>query len=343
LNHSFTKNNTLTTGFEFKKGSIKGGDYYQTAPYDTIFNAGEIITKAFYLQDEHAFFDEKMWLTAGFRFDNIKFTNGDFYTTDPWNESPELNENEWNELSPRIGMRFNFIKNISAYISYSHGFRASILDDLTRTGWMWVGPKYANPNLGPESLDNYEIGLDYSPSYKFRLATSAYLSKGNDFLYYVATDDSLFGRPIHIRENVTSVDITGFEAEAKYHFNTRLSFMANYNFSKTKILAFDQRPELLDKELKFTPNHIASASIFWKNRFFNSNLKLLYKSEQFADDINSEVLDAYYTLDFRVSKEFFDKFNASVEIIDLLDNQRMESNYYMSPGRIINLGLSLKM
>ncbi|HKK82127.1 MAG TPA: TonB-dependent receptor plug domain-containing protein, partial [Prolixibacteraceae bacterium] len=46
FSHKLFNGNTLTTGFEVKQGSIAGGDYYQTAPYDTIYNEGKIRTYA---------------------------------------------------------------------------------------------------------------------------------------------------------------------------------------------------------------------------------------------------------------------------------------------------------
>ncbi|MDA3880542.1 MAG: TonB-dependent receptor, partial [Prolixibacteraceae bacterium] len=46
LSHNLFNDNTVTGGFELKQGSIAGGDYYQTSPYDTIYNEGKIRTLA---------------------------------------------------------------------------------------------------------------------------------------------------------------------------------------------------------------------------------------------------------------------------------------------------------
>ena len=342
INRELSDNNTLTGGFEFKKGSIEGGDYYQTAPYDTVYNAGKILTQAGYIQDEQSFYNNKIRLIAGLRFDVVTFADGEYYSTSPWNTTPELNNNTWTELSPRLGMRFNFIKAVSAYLSYSHGFRASILDDLTRTGYMWVGPKYANPELGPESLDNYEIGFDIFTVNKLQISTSAYYANGNDFLYYVATGDMLFGRPIYKRENVTSVNIKGIEIETGYELSDNINILANYTFCDSKIAAFTERPELENKYLKYVPKHTASASLFWKNRILNTTLRGLYKGEQFADDVNAVKLDSYFTFDFQVSKQIKEKLIISLDVQDVFNNQHMETEYYISPGRILTGRITLK-
>ncbi|MGD2034560.1 MAG: TonB-dependent receptor [Bacteroidales bacterium] len=342
INRELIKNNTLTGGFEIKQGSIEGGDYYQTVPYDTVYNEGKIRTGAVYIQDEHAFLENKVRLIAGLRFDNVTFTEGDYYTTDPWNTTPELKDHTWSELSPRIGLRFNFIREFSAYISYSHGFRASILDDLTRTGWMWVGPKYANPELGPESLDNYEAGVDIYPIDNLKFSASAYYATGKDFLYYVSTGDSLFGRPIYIRENVTGVTLSGAEFEVNYNPVRDLTVIANYNYSNSMIDAFGERPELVDKYLTYVPKHTASVSVFWNNRIVNMSIRGLYKGEQFTDDANTEKTDAFFTLDIRLSKTIMQNYIVSVDIQDVFDNKHMETSEYISPGRIITGRIAIK-
>jgi iron complex outermembrane recepter protein len=342
VNRELSENNTITGGFELKKGSIAGGDYYQTIPYDTVYNEGKIQTIAGYIQDEHSFFNNKIKLIAGLRLDRVTFSDGDYYSTDPWNTTPELKNHTWTELSPRAGMRFNFIKEISAYLSYSHGFRASILDDLTRTGWMWVGPKYANPELGPESMDNYEIGFDLFPVKKLKISTSAYYAIGKDFLYYVATGDMLFGRSIYRRENVTNVKMKGLEADIEYKLFENFDILANYTYCDSKIDAFTERPELENKYLKYVPRHTASASLFWKNQIVNTTLRGLYKGEQFTDDANTIKLDSYFTFDLQLSKQIKEKFIISLDVQDIFDNKHMETGDYISPGRIVTGRIALK-
>lgn len=350
INREISENNTITAGFELKKGSIDGGDYYQTPrqvndstqAYDTVYNEGTLNTLAGYIQDEHAFLDNKIRLIVGLRFDQVSFADGEYKSTDPWNTIPELKDHTWSELSPRVGLRFNFIDEVSTYLSYSHGFRASILDDLTRTGWMWVGPKYANPELGPESMDNYEIGVDLFPAGKLRINTSAYYAMGSDFLYYVASGDSLYGRSISIRENVTNVKIKGAEIEINYQLLEGVDIMANYTFCDAKIDAFDERSELENKYLTYSPKHTASASVFWRNKYLNASIRGFHKGEQFSDDENAEKIDPYFTMDIMLSKQIIQNFIISLDIQDIFDNQHMETGDYISPGRIINGRLEFK-
>jgi iron complex outermembrane receptor protein len=334
---NITDNNTLTGGLEFRQGSVDGGDYYQTEPYDSVLNAGKIQNMAVYLQDEHGLLDNKIRLVAGLRFDHVRFFDGNYYTTDPWNTIPELKNNTWTELSPRLGARFNFIDEVSAYLTYSHGFRASILDDLTRTGWMWVGPKYANPELGPESMDNYELGFDIMPDNRLKVSHSFYYATGNDFLYYVATGDSLYGRNIYKRQNVTNVTMQGAEVSMDYKIAKGFDIKSNYTYSESKIDEFTENPALEGKYLKYVPKHKVSVALFWQNKFFNASILGLYKGEQFANDENTEKIDPYYTIDLHIAKKLFDNYMISLNIHDLFDNKYMETVDRISPGRIINV------
>ncbi|MBN2522883.1 MAG: TonB-dependent receptor [Bacteroidales bacterium] len=350
INREIFTNNTLTGGLEIKQGSIDGGDYYQTPRqindstqvYDTVYNAGIIRIIAGYVQDEYTFLNNKISLIAGLRFDRVTFTKGDYLTTDPWNTTPELKDHTWSELSPRLGLRFNFIQELSAYISYSHGFRASILDDLTRTGWMWVGPKYANPELGPESIDNYEIGLDVFPINKLKITASAYYAIGKDFLYYVSTGDSLYGRAIYIRENVTNVNIKGAELEVGYEPFHNFNILANYTYNDSKIDEFDERPELENKYLTYVPKYTASVSLFWKNKIVNTSIRGLYKGEQYSNEENTEKIDPYFTFDIQLSKSIRQNYIVSLDVQDIFDNKHMETSNYISPGRIITGRIAVK-
>ena len=338
-----SENNTVTGGLEYKNGSNKGGDYYITAPYDTVTNHGVLQTYAGYVQDEHAFLDGKIRLVAGLRLDNVALSNAGFYDTAPWGTPPELNDNSWSKFSPKVGLRFNFIKQLSTYISYSQGFKASYLDDLVRTGIMFGLNKYANPELGPEFINNYEIGADLFLSSKFKFSTSAYYAKGDDFMYYVATGDELSpGRPIYRRENVTGVTLSGVEAEFNYTPHTNLNLTASYAYNHSKIDKFDQRPELENKYLTYVPKNRVSASLFWQNKIVNVSLSGLYKSKQFSNDDNTQIIDAFTTFDLQFSRNLTSYLSAMLDVQDIFDNQHMQNQTRLSPGRLISIRLALK-
>jgi len=345
--YSFTKAHILSFGAEYKNGSVNGGDYYKTSE-DIVLNKGSLRSSAVYIQDEIKTLSEKLNIITCVRIDNVLFHNGFYEATgnnvNYWTDyAPTLSDNSWFAFSPKAAIKYKIIKNISAYISFSRGFRASILDDLCRSGWMWVGPKIANPNLGPEYLDNYEAGISFRMFDKLSIEPTIYYSLGNDFLYYVATGDTISNRPMHRRENISKVEIKGFEMDLKYNLNPNIYLWANYTLSKSKILEFNKMPELQGKALKYSPANSSSLGFIWNNRIINTSLLANFKDKQYVNDINSLEIDSYFTIDLQLSRSFIDnKFTSSISIQDIFDNHYMETIDYLSPGRIITIKLKYK-
>jgi iron complex outermembrane receptor protein len=343
------KNNLLTAGMESKTGKADGGDHYKTSS-DKVLNRGKLHTLAVYLQDEVSFLDNKLHLQAGLRADQVRFYDGSFVATgevvkDFAAYNGNLHENTWTALSPRIGLKYNAGKIFSGYVSYSTGFRASILDDLTRSGWMWIGPKIANPELGPENLDNFEVGMDIRPSARLTLSSTLFYSIGNNFLYYVATGDSLWhSRPIYRRENITRVNIFGSEITTNFELNDKVSLSASYTFNQTEILKFAKRLDVENKELTYSPKHQLKGNIFWKNKYVTTNMNMLYKSQQFTNDNNSGSIDGYFTACLSFSRSFVqDKLKAIISVEDLFNNQHLETGEYLSPGRLLTVKLAIEL
>jgi iron complex outermembrane receptor protein len=208
---------------------------------------------------------------------------------------------------------------------------------------MWVGPKYANPDLGPETIDNYEIGADLYLSTNLKISTSAYYAKGNDFMYYVTSGDELSpGRPIYRRENVTGVTLKGFEAELNYTPLRNLRLMASYAYSHSTIDKFEVRPDLENKYLTYVPKNRVSASILWQNKIVDISLRGLYKSKQFYTDDNSGIIDAYTTFDIQLSRRLTPYLSAMLDIQDIFDNRHMQTQERISPGRLISAKIAFK-
>ncbi len=341
-----TNSNSLTFGAEIKSGSVNGGDYYTTAP-DTIINKGMLRNFASYLQYEFGLMNDQLKIISSVRLDDVKFHDGFFganVENNPfYNYNGDIAENNWKSLSPRIALRYYLENNISLYSSFSRGFRAATLDDLCRTGWMRLGPKLANPELGPETIDSYEIGLDYSPHHLLRISPTIYYSKGKDFLYYVDTGELLWGRrPIYTRENITEVEIKGAECDVVFKPNNVFSILCNYTYNNSVITSFTENPELEGKYLVFSPEHQFKSVLQFTSDLFSVNFGALYKDKQFTNDNNSERIDGYITYNCQLSKELFNSFKISVEMQNITDERITEHPERLSPGRMTNVNLSYK-
>lgn len=341
------KHNELAIGCELKNGSIDGGDYYVTSP-DRVLNRGTMTFVSAFLQDELNFWKKRLWLQLALRYDNAYFHKGAFEAqgenvSDFNTYNGSLPDNRWDNFSPRIALRYNPTQSISTYLSYSQGFRASILDDLCRSGWMWVGPKIANPDLGPEKIDNYEIGGKCSLLPNLSVSPSLYYARGKDFLYYVATGEKLWGkRDIYQRQNISGVELRGLEADVDYTPVPPLKINLNYSYNRARIKDFDEKPELNGKILTYAPKHQIKGYVLWTGRTWDAMFRGRYKSRQYTTEDNASSIAGFAVWDIQVSKRFCrNRLYAGGEIINLFNNRHMNTKDYRSAGRLANIKLAV--
>lgn len=332
--------NILTFGADVREGRVEASDIYRTSS-DRADNKGTLRIYGLWLQDEWTILKDKLYLIGGLRYDRAKFFEGSFYSTvSPFNQlNGRLEENSWSALTPRISARYRWTKEVSAYFSYGRGFRASILDDLCRSGIMWGIYKVANPKLEPEKIDTFETGVDVSPAEGWKISSTFYYSLGTDFLYYVPTGSSLSGRPLYRRENIDRVISYGLEADVRYRPRKGVDLFFNYTYAKATIDRFTQRPTIEGQELTRTPNHQIKAGITWLNPYVNATLLGRYKGSQYVytNEMTQTVakIGDYVTFDVKLWREIGKGFSLSLNVENLLNREYMESADDKAPGIFI--------
>ncbi len=345
INRRFEGGRYLRVGSELREGRVSAADVYKTSP-TRVENAGKMRFYALYLQAETALEAQQKWsLLAALRYDYAEFFDGEYFANDPTWEvyNGSLDDNSWDHFSPRGGLNFLPVENLRAYIAYGRGFRASILDDLCRSGWMWVGPKIANPELKPEKLDNLDIGLDWtSLDRRWKIAPTVFYSRGRDFLYYVDSGEKLWGtRTIWRRENVGEVTVAGLELEAACRINDAWQVFSAYTYNHTEIRQFNERPELERNQLTYTPPNRATLGIKYNLPVWGFSIQGIYKDRQFADDANTERIDSYLTADAAV---WFRHHRTASEIRltgqNLLNEEYLENATTKGPGATVKLELA---
>ncbi len=330
--------NRLTLGLDYKQGSVDAKDEYKTAP-DYTHNKGTLDLYALYLQDEFDIWAGRLNLIAGLRYDYAQFREGSYFSTLPAYSSfnGPLAENNWSALTPRLSARYFFLENLSFLASYGRGFRASILDDLCRSGILWGLYKEVNPNLQPETIDSYEIGADYKPLPNLQLSASLFYSLGRDFLYFVPTGRTLAGRALYRRENIGRVEIYGGEFDLRFHPKP-FTIFANYTYHHSEIKCFPLNPSLEGTELTNTPQHQIKVGLNWLNPYLNAGVYYYYKSSQliYTNEVTQTTkrISEYHTVDLKFWRELVKNLTISLTIQNLFDKQYLESDTDLSPGRL---------
>ncbi len=355
----------FTAGLEYQGGSVDGQDVYYTST-DVISNKGKMNTFAAFVQDEITLFNEKLTIIPGLRVNWAIFHDGSFRIDDPSYAIQYLVDyqdslyprKEWFQADPKLSFQYRFSPQTRVYLTLGRGFRAPNLDDLCRTGKMRNGFKVANPGLKPEVLDNIEVGADMLLFEKIHLAPSVYYSMGRNFMYYVSTGDSVnMGyklAPVFIKQNISSVDIAGFEVEADVAIFRWLDLSASYTFNHSVISHFTPYDTAVDKDLngKFltdVPANKAVATLKFTNKYVNVNLLWKFIGTRWINDENevdpyleTAKYPAYQTAGLRCWHTFFNHLTVAVNIDNLFDVIYVDDRLQQSPGRMITAELTVK-
>ena len=346
--------NRLSFGADLKVGEVDGADVYQTST-DIVRNIGTMNNFAIYVQDKYSV-TEALKLTAGLRFDMVNFHDGEFtiegmtgVTSFMEDFTGNLPEYDWSEFTPKAAAHYEFSNNVNTYFAWSKGFRTPTLDDLCRSGFISGGFKEANPNLGPETVNSFEWGLNINASPKLKIMPGIYFMKGDDFMYYLATGETIFGgkKKVVKKENITEVNLMGLDIDFKYRWNDNFNIYANYTYTKSEIKKFEDKPELEGKSLTYTPENMVNAGFSYESDIANFSLNFHYQDKRYSDDENEESYAAYSTVDAKIWKEFnfenkvFRSLNVSIDANNLMDKTYMTSHDQISLGRFVTGGITL--
>ena len=232
VNHEFTYGMDYSTTFNTrprKKSTTQSGqttieNIKDTADADTA-------KYGFYLQDAVTFDkSDRLELIAGIRYDKIDIdaqSDSAYQNTvdgvGAVNPAVDLDNST---VNPSLALIYNISPELSAFGKYSTAFRSPTHSELnTAHGNRYYGYYYlSNPDLKPETSDNYEFGLkgDYS---KLDFSLVSFISKYDDLiedsLSSTGTDCiALIGRPctVYKPSNVEEAEIWGIELNSEYNF-----------------------------------------------------------------------------------------------------------------------------
>jgi vitamin B12 transporter len=187
--------NQLTMGYDLRRDSLDSSDAQNGSA-----NHSESLN-AYYLQDEISI-GEPLIIVIGGREDHHSVYG--------------------KKSSPKASARY-YIKSTGTIIraSYGESFRAPTFNDLYfNTSW-GVG----NPNLKPESAEEYEGGIEQKLGMNSRLKFAAFDRKVKDLIQW---DWSVY--PMQVN-NIGRVRVRGYEAEAGYDLANALSALINYTYT----------------------------------------------------------------------------------------------------------------
>ncbi len=348
LSRYFGTKHFFSAGVDLKNGILDNQEIYRTST-DELYTNGNLLFSALFFQDEMNLATEKLKLIAGLRLDYAKYYNGHFEVKDPTSktgfaESEQISypQSAWIEISPKLALKYFIAKNLNVFVSASTGFMPPKLDDLAGSRKISRGFKIANPELLPEKITSFELGIDYSIADKLFIKPSGYYSIGDDFQYLVATGDFMdtgSDEPVTVyqRQNVTKVEIIGAELGVEYFITNKIKLSVSYAYNHSKIIEYNvSGDESLDgKYLNEVPPNLVFVGLQWRNKIVDFFVDYSYTEEQWYDELNISSVDSYSLVNLRLSKYVIKNLQLVLDIQDLLNEQYVDRKGYLSPGRFI--------
>ena len=299
----YNNNDASRTRDTFSNGTKTGA--YKSNPDSDILRLGV------YLQDEISF--DNWDLIAGIRYDanninakadDLWYASGSQYLSDLKGTVGKPISKDFSNISPSISVINKLSDNTNFYAKYARSFRAPSWEDLnssrisigTRANYATIG----NPNLKPETGDNYEVGIK-GRSEKADFGIATFLNKYKDFLDKSADDGEItvvlntddkekvgttetdangnITKDISLlrTKNVSKVNIWGIEADYKYHFSER-----------NKGLSLTTSASLIKGENKTNGENLDSINPFTAV----SNLEYKFPSNKFIASITNTYVAA---------------------------------------------------
>ncbi len=293
----------ITAGSEVRREAVDADDFGSRVKEDNILLAA-------YLQDE--------WrpkgpfsMTSGLRVDR----NLDFDTT----------------LSPRIAGLYRISPQAEVFASYNRAHRAPALADRYASAVFFNMVFVGNPDLKPETLDAYEVGLRARPTDALRLESSLFLNDMRDSFESVFDPVQNAFRP----ENVSNARTYGIESAAHLACNEWIHLFATYTFTEGEYRS-DPNPSLVGNRITYLARHKANGGIQLQARRAGTHeLSVLYAGQRYADIDNEKSLDAYTVANWTSRIPLSENLWFRLNIRNLADVSYRHFELYEQPGRSV--------
>lgn len=246
-----------------------------------------------FLQDEIQITDQ-LDLVLGLRFDSFDITVFNAVADETRSRKDE-------EISPRMGLIYKPLENISLYGSYSESF-------LPRSGEQFANINGNNDALDPNTFANLEAGFKWDFNQGMSLTAAVFEIEQSS--PQVADND-----PSTL--DVIDSEINGFEVQLQGQVNELWFVSAGYSYLDGEQVNRSGNTGLRPREL---PEHMFSV---WNNfritEQFGLGLGLTYQDESFINNSNTALLPSYTRVDAAAYYDVSESLSLQLNLENLTD------------------------
>ncbi len=336
---------TLTLGTAFRKDESDTNSYeipfyrsYDSAGESTFHSGGKSKTWSVFAQEEWRI-AEPFTLYAGLRYDSWEVSDGS--SGEPGSEI-DFDSNTESEISPKLAAVWQALQNTTVKASVGHGFRPPTLYELYRTWTSYATTYQSNPDLSPETVWAYDIGIDQLFfDGKTRLSLSGYRNDIEDLIYYQVDGST------KTRTNAGEARTYGVEIEAAQKITDWLTVWGNFTYTDAKITENATDPDSEDKQIAGIPENTWNVGMDAQWGWLRASLMGRYYSKIYNDSDNSDTAEGVYGtyepalfVDAKVSAAPLDWMEFSVSVDNIFDETYYE--YYLTDGFTAYAELTLR-
>ncbi len=196
---------------------------------------------------------EALKITAALRYDGFEY---DYDNLVEDLVGVEDAVDTFNNLTPKIGINYNFSTKTGVYANYSQGFTPPQVSTLYRNRNTVQGIK-------PSRYHNYELGGYYSIASRLKADLAMYLLDGANTLITLRDDDDNF-----FNTNAGRTRSYGIEYGITWNPIKALTIAHNGSVARhTYVDFFDRGVDLSDTERETAPNFLGTSTISYQKTF----------------------------------------------------------------------------
>jgi hemoglobin/transferrin/lactoferrin receptor protein len=322
------------------------------------FPASNLAKLGIYLQDEIELASGRLRLVPGVRFDRAELDadqNDPIYLSgNPGTRIPE--DASHDALSPRLGAVVALSGSWSAFAQYAHGFRTPPYSDVN-SGFTNLTSGYTalpNPDLDPETSDNFELGVRGRLG-RGALSVTLFDNRFEDFIELVAIGvDEATGLLEYQSRNVGEVRVRGIELAADARFGDAWTLRGAASY-------IDGENETIEAPLNSVPPSRVVVGLTWRPaERLTAGISSSYLFEKRASEIDDSTVDQFATpdawvVDATASYAVTPHVTVEAGLFNLLDEKYWEwgdvqgvaatsavLDRYSSPGRNLSANLRVR-
>lgn len=234
-----------------------------------------------------------------------------YYNANPGADSIPSREETFDQVQPKLSIKYSASEDLTYYASYGVGFRSGGFNSQGTTatlqtffGTLALADGTLNLNGLKDSFDK-EISKAFELGFKSRLLDNALAINGA--VYMTDTEDmqdfSFFAGPfgsLRVVTNIDEAEIRGAEIDFKWRASEELTVFGGYGITDTEITAYSTRPYTVGNNLPYIPEETGNLGVQYINQVsaeweLTSRLDVMYAGETWFSPVQNESLPNFFT------------------------------------------------